>query len=298
MIYEQEENEPSPSLRRLNQHFFTDESAIEAMIAISEIEADDVVLEIGPGTGTLTERLARAARKVFAIEQDKRLRNALNERLAAYPDVKVIYGNALRVRLPKADRIVSNLPFNITEPFISRLFSEQFRTATLLVGKTYGQQATTTERPSSRISLLTRAYFETSYVRDVPSTCFLPEPSTDCSIITLQPLRKIDLEDDLRLYIIRCIWNQKTRPLIDALSSAVSQYICAKGGNASNPDSFLRQIQCGYRHSLDVRVDTLDNPGFLALYDALGKVNIKKAFNGHKPRGGSRNWRVEYAEHL
>lgn len=293
----QKEKGINHSVRRLNQHFLTDDKVLDNFVLNSNIENDDIVLEVGAGKGDLTKRLAEIARKVIAIEYDRTLMPYLDEIRTRYTNVEILYRNVLETKLPQVDRVVSNIPFNITEPFISSLFSEKFKSATLFVGETFGKQAVS-KYPVSRIDLLTRAYFEVEHVGVVPSSCFNPEPATDSFIITLYPLKKHKLKDDLRRYIIRCIWDQKTRPLNDALSAAISQYIYVKGGNNITPSAFLRQIEENYDHSLDVRVDKLTNPDFLDLYESLNKVNLRKVFGGHKPKGGAKNWRIEYEKHI
>ncbi|MBU1205139.1 MAG: methyltransferase domain-containing protein [Nanoarchaeota archaeon] len=294
---ETQKREVTPSVRKLNQHFLTDEMVLDDIVLNSNIESDDIVLEIGPGKGDLTRKLAEVARKVIAVEYDKRLSQYLDKLMEQYPNVEIIYGDALKIKFPKIDRIVSNIPFNITEPLISRLFSERFRTATLLVGETYGKQVAK-GHSVSRIGLLTRAYFKVDYVKDIPSTCFDPEPATNGSVIELYPLKKQNLEQNFREYIIRCIWDQRTRPLSDALPAAIFQYISANGGKNTTPNDFLKQIQRNYHHPLTIRVDKLTNPEFLDLYDSLRGINLKKAFGGYKPRGGAKNWRIDYAKYL
>ncbi len=285
------------NIRRYNQHFINDESVLEDLVLNSDIANDDTVLEIGPGNGLITAKLLKAAKKVIVIEYDKRMEIFLGQLKEKYPNLEVKYGNALTINFPKIDVIVSNIPFNITEPLLSRLFSEKFRAATLLVGETYGRQATNAN-PNSRIGLLTRAYFEAHYIKDVPSKCFDPEPSTNGSIITLYPVKKSELKDDFKRYMIRCIWDQKTKLLKDALSSAIFQYIDAKSSKTSSPRPFLEQINKKYDLPLQARVDKLINSEFLGLYDMLDKINLKKCFGGHKPRGGARNWRIDYAEYI
>jgi len=284
-------------VRKLSQHFLVDQKVIDDLVFASETDREDTILEIGPGRGNITKRLVEVADKVIAVEYDKRLAPYLNELSKRHNNLEIIFGDILKIRFPNTDRIISNIPFNITEPLITKLLNEKFKSASFIVGETYGKQATT-RRSSTRLGLLTKAYFNIDYVRAVPSGSFDPEPATDCSIITLYPLKKQEIKTDFRLYILRCIWDQKTRPLKDALSAAIFQYTGTKGSEISGTERFVSQVKKSYNHPLNKRVDNLTNPEFTDLYSALKRINIKKLFGGHKPRGGARNWRKDFSDYI
>ena len=287
-----------PSVARFNQHFLIDESVLDSIVANSGVESDDLVLEVGPGRGDLTKRLVEVARKVVAIEYDSRLVEGLRLMAQDYDNLEIVHADALKTRFPKnIGHIVANIPFNITEPLIKRMLQESFTSATLLVGETYAKNAMS-HRPDTRLGLITRAYFKVDPVIDVPSSCFDPEPSTDCSVITLTPQTKKALTGDFGLYMVRSIWDQKSRPLGDALKSGISQYAVSKGGETIDGASFLKQLSKHYSHTLNTRVDNVTNPEFIDLYEALSIVKLKHLFGGHKPRGGARNWRVQYERFL
>ena len=286
-----------PSVGKLNQHFLIDQEVLDCMVLTPDLTREDVVLEIGPGKGIMTERLADLAGQVIVVEYDSRRIPDLESLSEDKGNIEVIQGNILRMKLPDVDYIVSNIPFNITEPLVKKLFGARVKSSTLLVGQKYGQSIVG-EEPSSRLAIITQAYFRTEYLRNVSSSCFSPEPSTDGAIVSLTPISKRDPSCDFKKYMIRCVWDQKTRPLKDALQAGISQYSSIKGGNYTGEEKFLRQLSQTFPHSLDSRVDNLSNPEFMNLYEALSKLKIKKLFGGHKPRGGARNWRSKFAEYL
>ncbi|MBD3249831.1 hypothetical protein GF336_07325 [Candidatus Woesearchaeota archaeon] len=289
--------EKNQNVRRYNQHFIIDNSVLDDLILYSGIESDETVLEIGPGNGSITEKLVEDAEKVIAIESDIGLQQYLERLKVKYDNLDIIYGNALNVRFPKFDRIVSNISFNITEPLLNKLFDENFKSGTVVFGARYTEEATK-EHPSTRMGILTRSYFEVECIKEIPSYCFEPEPSTDASIVTINPIKKTELLSSFRKYIIRCIWDQKTRPLEHALSTAFDQYQSSKGNKNSDSYKFMNEIAKKYNHDLNIRTDRMSNPEFLDLYELLGTIKLKKFFSGHKPKGGAKNWRIEYQEYL
>ncbi|HLC61677.1 MAG TPA: rRNA adenine dimethyltransferase family protein [Candidatus Nanoarchaeia archaeon] len=291
-------DETRNSVVRLNQHFLRDSSALEQIVSLSEIEPQETVLEIGPGQGSLTGRIAERAKKVVAIEADARLKADLDALQAQYPNVSVVYGDAIEMRFPKFDRMVANIPFNITEPLITKLMGEKFVGAYLLVGESFADNCTTMGGYTTRLGLLTRAYFKTEQLLQVPKESFDPIPSTDGVLISLSPVKKSDLREDFPLYMLHCMWDQRTKPLKDALSSALYQYASGKITGEIDVSRVIRDFERDHSGIINRRVDAIGNTEFLDLYHGLSGMKLNKLFGRHKPRGGAQNWRKTYAEHL
>lgn len=291
-------NDGRPSVVRLNQHFLRDNSALEQIVSLSEIEPHETVLEIGPGRGPLTRKIAEHAKKVVAIEADTRLKPDLDALQAQYPNVSVIYGDALEMRFPKFDRLVANIPFNITEPLIMKLMGEKFTGAYLLVGESFAHNCTVLGDYTTRLGLLTRAYFRTEQLLHVPKESFEPVPSTDGVLVAFYPMRKSDLLQDIPLYMLRCIWDQRTRSLRDALSAALYQYASAKVSGEIDVSGVVRDFERKHAGIMDRRVDSIGNTEFLDLYRGLSAMKLNRLFGAHKPRGGAQNWRKTYAEYI
>jgi 16S rRNA (adenine1518-N6/adenine1519-N6)-dimethyltransferase len=117
--------------KSLGQNFLVDNKILDKIVAQSNLSADDTVIEIGPGIGALTQKLAEVAGDVVAVEVDQRLEEVLDETLAEYDNVEVVFGDALEVDFDELVdgkyKIVANLPYYITTPIVMRLLEEQFK---------------------------------------------------------------------------------------------------------------------------------------------------------------------------
>jgi len=170
----------------LGQHFLLDERIAHRHVEYAGIAASDVVLEIGPGLGVLTRPLAGKAARVVAVEKDRRLASGLRG-LAA--NVEVIEGDAVKVDLPPFDRVVSNLPYQISSPITFRLLDLPFQRAVLMYQREFADRLVATQRDDaySRLSVkaYTRARAETA--ETVPRSAFWPQPKVDSAIVILEP---------------------------------------------------------------------------------------------------------------
>jgi 16S rRNA (adenine1518-N6/adenine1519-N6)-dimethyltransferase len=176
--------------QRLGQIFLIDKKVAEREVNYAYISHNDTVLEIGPGQGFLTKLLAEKAKKVVAIELDKNLINNLKHSI---PDnVELIHGDALKVdfeTLPKFNKIVSNLPFQISSPITFKFLDYTFSLAVLIYQKEFADRmiATPNSKDYSRLSV--GIYYKTKceLLETIPKTCFKPQPKVDSCIIRLIP---------------------------------------------------------------------------------------------------------------
>ena len=172
--------------KSLGQHFLIDERVAHRHIEFADIAAHDVVLEVGPGLGVLTRLLARRAAKVVAVEADRRLARAL---AAIADNVEVIQGDAVRVPLPGFDRVVSNLPYQISSPITFRLLEMPFERAVLMYQEEFARRLVA--RPGddgySRLSVKAFVRARSEIVERVPRSAFWPQPKVDSAIVLLEP---------------------------------------------------------------------------------------------------------------
>lgn len=172
--------------KRLGQHFLVDERVAERHVRVADPKPTETVLEIGPGLGILTRRLAGSAGRVVAIERDRRLAASLGQ-LA--PNVEVIQGDALRIPWPRFDLMVANLPFQISSPLTFALFNVEFDRAVLMYQREFAERLTAKAgSPAySRLSVHAFVRCASEIVEVVPRSAFYPKPGVDSAIVALRP---------------------------------------------------------------------------------------------------------------
>ena len=182
---------------RLGQHLLADPNLLDAIAREAELRPDDVVLEVGPGEGALTERLAPAVAHVHAIELDRRrFGEALGAVAAVAGNVEVTWGNAMRIDLaaiePPPDKVVSNLPYSIATPLILRTIEElpSVDRWTLMVQREIADRLRA--EPGGRVygspSVLVQLACEIRLLRPVGRRVFKPPPRVDSALIALRRL--------------------------------------------------------------------------------------------------------------
>jgi 16S rRNA (adenine1518-N6/adenine1519-N6)-dimethyltransferase len=171
---------------RLGQHFLNDRSVIERIVSFAEIKREDRVLEIGPGTGILTKALAARAGSVYAVEVDPDLAAQL---LGCAPNVLVINADALTVILPDYNKIVSNLPYQISSKISYRLLPRPFDLAILMFQKEFAERmmALPGSKDYGRLAMIAGFFCQIDILEGVPRTVFRPVPEVDSLIVRLRP---------------------------------------------------------------------------------------------------------------
>ena len=104
-----------------DQHFLDNDDIINRFIEISKLKYDDVVVEVGPGKGNITKKIAPLVKKIYCIELDTRLKPFLDELCTKYKNIEVIYDSALNVQIPNCNKIITSLPYSIIEPFMYKM---------------------------------------------------------------------------------------------------------------------------------------------------------------------------------
>ena len=174
---------------KLGQHFLIDREIAERIVKYSEPNPCDRVLEIGPGQGDLTEALAAHVERVYAVEVDPDLAANLHGRIS---NVNVINGDALTVELPDYNKIVSNLPYQISSKITYRLLSRPFELAVLMFQREFSlrMQAKVGSKDYGRLAMVVGFFCEVEILECVPKTAFRPMPSVNSSIVRLRPRKE------------------------------------------------------------------------------------------------------------
>jgi len=267
-----------------NQHFLINLEIAEAMVSFADIDSNDYVLEIGCGNGIITRLLLKYTKKVTVIEKDPGMQKVLNELQDEYPNIKIIIGNALTKKWPKKiNKLVANIPFNITEPLLNKIIREKINLSCLLVGERYASTVdsynvgNTNTSSLSRLAFLTNAYFIPEIQMEVPFKNFYPEPSVNGSIITLELIKKQNLaKRSFSLYVLRNIWDQNTRMVYDSLFNGVVNFLSANGKTCYlSHNQLYRSIEVDLS-VLQKRGSALTNQDFFQIYQSLEKKKVKK----------------------
>jgi 16S rRNA (adenine1518-N6/adenine1519-N6)-dimethyltransferase len=176
--------------RDLGQNFLTQQSFLDAEVGYAELGRADTVLEVGPGTGNLTRRLAARAGQVIAVEYDRQFRAALEDLARSRGNVTLIWGDALTVALPPFGKVVANLPYRVALPVLFRLLDLGFGCGVLIVQKDMAQRicAAPGETGYSWVSVTVQRLAWTELLGTVPAAAFTPPPRVDSAIVRLRPV--------------------------------------------------------------------------------------------------------------
>jgi 16S rRNA (adenine1518-N6/adenine1519-N6)-dimethyltransferase len=212
--------------KRLGQNFLRDRSVLDRILRAGHIDNDDQVLEVGAGTGVLTEALAGVARRIVAVELDDALFPLLGERFSGTPRVELLHANALEVdpsELFEGEyKLLGNIPYYITGPLV-RHFLEARHPPNLLVFMVQKEVAERMAAAPGRLSLLgvsVQFYARVTVVSSVPAGAFYPRPKVDSAIVRIEPHhRRIDSTlRDVFFTLARAGFSQKRKQLANALA--------------------------------------------------------------------------------
>ncbi len=222
--------------KKFGQNFLIDTHVLDKIIRAAEISKEDMVLEIGPGIGTMTQYLAEAARQVVAVEIDRNLMPILSETLNGYDNVSVINEDVLKLDIAKlAERenggrpvkVVANLPYYITTPIIMGIFENHVpvESITVMVQKEVADRMQT--GPGSKdygaLSLAVQYYAKPYIVANVPPNCFMPRPKVGSAVIRLtrHDTPPVHVQDERLMFdIIRASFNQRRKTLVNGLNNS------------------------------------------------------------------------------
>ena len=224
--------------KKFGQNFLIDTHVLDKIIQSANITEDDMVLEIGPGIGTMTQYLAQAAGKVIAVEIDKNLIPILEDTLSGYDNVCVINEDVLKLDLKKiADeenngkpvKVVANLPYYITTPIIMGLFENEVpvESITVMVQKEVADRMQTGpgNKDYGALSLAVQYYADPYIVANVPPNCFMPRPKVGSAVIrlTCHQEKPVQVQDEKLMFnIIRASFNQRRKTLANGLKNAAT----------------------------------------------------------------------------
>ena len=223
--------------KKFGQNFLIDTHVLEKIVDAADIGKDDLVLEIGPGIGTVTQYLCEAARQVIAVEIDRKLIKILKDTLSAYDNVEVINEDILKVDIAalveeknggKPIKVVSNLPYYITTPIIMTLLEKRVPVTdmTLMMQEEVARrmQAVPGNKDYGALSLAVQYYSVPYIAAFVPQNCFMPRPNVGSAVVNLKchkepPVRVKN--EELMFKLIKASFAQRRKTLQNGLTNSV-----------------------------------------------------------------------------
>ncbi|MDH2471545.1 16S rRNA (adenine(1518)-N(6)/adenine(1519)-N(6))-dimethyltransferase RsmA [Clostridium perfringens] len=215
--------------KSLGQNFLIDDSVPRDIVNGADVCEDDLVIEIGPGVGTLTVQLLKRAKRVVAIELDSSLIPILTAELEDNPKFQLIHNDALKVDFneiigdEKSVKLVANLPYYVTTPIIVNLLKGgyNFKSLTIMIQKEVAERmnAEPNCKDYGALSILVQYYCNTKIVRKVPPSCFIPRPKVDSIVIRLERLEEPSVKvknEKLFFEIVRHAFNMRRKTLWNA----------------------------------------------------------------------------------
>ncbi|MBP3801138.1 MAG: 16S rRNA (adenine(1518)-N(6)/adenine(1519)-N(6))-dimethyltransferase RsmA [Clostridia bacterium] len=222
--------------KSLGQNFLINKEVVEKIVDSANIGKDDLVIEIGPGLGTLTEFLLEKAKQVICVELDERMVNILKDRFMLYDNLKIINEDILKLDLNKIIseeklnkkinnvKIVANLPYYITTPIVMKLLEDKLdiESITIMIQKEVADRLI--ENPGGKnTGAITYAinYFSIPEgIMEVPNTSFIPEPEVTSKVLklTIRDNAPVEVKDvNLLFKVIKCAFMQRRKTLLNAL---------------------------------------------------------------------------------
>ena len=209
--------------RNLGQNYLIDKNKRDQIVGFGDITGEDVVLEIGTGIGTLTIELAKRAKRVIAIEQDQKICEILTQRLRdeKIDNVELINDDALKVDFPAFNKIVSNLPYQISSPITFKFLDYDFDLAILMYQKEFASRMNgeVGTKDYSRLSAMLYFKCEVERLTEVSNESFIPKPQIDSTVVKLTPKEKSIDEEDFRTYskFTKALFQHRNKKIKNAL---------------------------------------------------------------------------------
>lgn len=256
-------------LKRLGQNFLIDKSVVRKIIKAANLKKDDVVLEIGPGLGALTKKLAKIPVKVLAVEKDKRLCEILRADLKEFKNVEIVHGDILKLAetrslLDNRDRVsvVANLPFYITAPVIRKFLESEKppKEMVLIIQKEVAQRICAKSPRLNLLAVSVQFYSKPEIISYVSKKSFWPQPEVDAAIIKIKPQINADIKQIYADFfkVVKAGFAHPRKQLVNNLSKELKL-------NKSELSSLLKG--CGIKPSQ--RAETLTINDWLKLTKVL-----------------------------
>ena len=224
--------------KNLGQHFLVDEEVLEIILSTAELTGSDIIVEIGPGLGVLTEELCRRAGRVITVELDDRLAVNLNRRLSEYHNLTVINRDILGIFPPEifteagitpvsGYKVVANLPYYITSPVLRHFLEAELKPdmMVVMVQKEVAEEIAALPGKMSMLSLGIQLYGQPAIVKHVPAECFYPEPAVGSAVLKILPhkVSPVNIPDTGKFFsLVKAGFSAARKQLVNSLSNGLT----------------------------------------------------------------------------
>lgn len=216
--------------RTMGQNFLIDTAVLDKIVKTAELTPKDIVLEIGPGMGTLTKELAKKSGKIITIEKDRVMVKILKEILKDYLNVEIINGDILKISkfesISNSDyKVVSNIPYYLTSVLIRKFLETENKPGVmvLMVQKEVAQRICSKPPNMSLLAISVQFYAKAEIISYVPKECFWPSPEVDSAILKISNIKdqeSIDIKSFFK--IVKAGFSQPRKQLVNNLSTLKS----------------------------------------------------------------------------
>ncbi len=213
--------------KKLGQHFLINKEIIPEIVKIAEIKQGDKVIEIGSGTGVLTEELIRAGAEVFAIEKDYKLIEILRKKFSNTKTLKIIHQDALFFDISrfKNYKVVANIPFNITSPIIRKFLtaSNKPQLIVLMIQREVAERLVAEPGSSKRglLTILVELFGQVSIEQKLSNKDFWPKPKVESAVIKIKPRESQIKDTEIFLKLVKMGFSSKRRQIHNSLFSSL-----------------------------------------------------------------------------
>ncbi|GHU73848.1 ribosomal RNA small subunit methyltransferase A [Clostridia bacterium] len=216
--------------KKYGQNFLTDDFVLSKIVNAAELTEDDLVIEVGPGLGTLTRELAKHAGAVCAVEIDKDAAEILN---AVLPDIRVINADILKIDImalakeyKKNVKIVANLPYYVATAIVTKLLEDKMPISSIIVmvQKEVGERfaAAPNSKDYGALSVFMKYHAETYIAANAPRNCFLPRPNVDSAVVKITPKTDFPLDAETEKFMfefVKAAFATRRKTLVNCIAA-------------------------------------------------------------------------------
>lgn len=259
--------------KKSGQSQLVDERILKRIVEFGDVSTDDVVLEIGPGIGNLTNFLVERAGKVIAVESDERLTRILKERLGERPNLKIVNGDILKFSLPEFDKVIANIPYSISSPLTFKLLEWGFDLGVLMYQKEFAQRLVASPGSSdySRLSVNVAYRAEAELLEEVSPGSFLPQPAVWSAIVRFK-VREPSFEvrsEDLFFRTVLAAFQHRRQKIRNGLINSFEVLFPDVEFSGDKKRSFIDETVP--KEFLDLRPESISPEEFGKISDSLDK---------------------------